>query len=312
MHRQQCHPRKAAPSFDLKADPSPELATYYRIVETRNVVPVPVDSTSKPSQRRRTQDYDNPTGPGIAPLTFATATLIQNNLGGYGPDDGAEEMRFSGIGETVAGASVDLVVTVNSSVYEPNNAESNMINGFFGQVNQKAGVASDVSFCFEDTTSGENVFLDGFGFEFHDFDDATNSDESIVYANEVVTVNRMSSWEVSDDFDPPVPTQLLIENRKGGSKEFRSSQRGVGGDNAQDPDDLTDLQKSRMFRISYENIDCVFMRFVVEIQTDNGADNDCMPPWGGSRPLTSRLAHTPPLTRSRPMPQQMGATSFFR
>ena len=253
VHRQQCHPPTAV-SY------SADLATYYRIVETRNGVPVPVTSSSSSPQRRRTQS-DDPTGPGVAPLTFDGATLLQNNLGGFGPDNGAEEMRFSGIGQNIAGTSIDLVVTITGEqTYEPYNVQNNMINGLFGQINQKAGIASDVEFCFQDTSTGQNVVLDGFGFEFHDFDNGENSDGTITWCREVVTVGGMTSWEISDNFDPPVTTQLSYESRKGGSMEFKSTTRGIGADNAQDPDDLTDLQKSRMVELLYVNTQCVTMR----------------------------------------------------
>ena len=245
--------------------------------------------------------------PGIAELSFVGATIANSNLGGYGPDtSGEQDLRFEGVGQTTSGFSIDLVVTAIDG-YEPWNTDSTMINGQFGQINLRGERESTLQFCFEEMGSaGARVTLDAFTFVFHDFDNGGTT------SRERLRVGGFSSYATSAELDPPVATQLGVSTLDDGRAQFYSTEKGVGGDNAQDPDDLTDLQKSRMFRISYENIDCVFMRFVVEIQTDNGADNDCMPPWGGSRPLTSKLAHTPPLTRSRPMPQQMGATSFFR
>ena len=57
--------------------------------------------------------------------------MTQNNLGGFGPDSGAEEIRFAGVGEK-NGAAMDLVVT-DLSGYDPSNVAQNRVNGLFGQ-----------------------------------------------------------------------------------------------------------------------------------------------------------------------------------
>ena len=53
-----------------------------------------------------------------------------------------------------------------------------------------------------------------------------------------------------------IAISTLDDNRT----QFVASTRGYGGDNAQDPDDLTDLQKSRMVELLYVNTQCVTMR----------------------------------------------------
>ena len=75
-------------------------------------------------------------------LTFSGATVSQNNLGGNGPDSGAEEMRFGDIGTTPDGESIDLVVTADSG-YEVKNSDNNkIVNDEFGTINQLAGTVS--------------------------------------------------------------------------------------------------------------------------------------------------------------------------
>ena len=63
---------------------------------------------------------------------------------------------------------------------------------------------------------------------------------------ERLIVGDFASYTVSDDMDPPVPTQLNVTQRDDGRMQFVSTRRGIGKDNAQDPFDLTDVQKARM------------------------------------------------------------------
>lgn len=65
----------------------------------------------------------------------------------------------------------------------------------------------------------------------------------------------------SEDLDVgAVPTELDISTLDDNRTQFVASTRGYGGDNAQDPDDLTDLQKSRMVELLYVHTHCVTMR----------------------------------------------------
>jgi hypothetical protein len=94
-----------------------------------------------------------------ANLDFSTATLEQSNLGGLGPDSGAEELRYGSIG-TVQGQSLDLVVTTLGA-YAVNNNGMNGRYGKFGRINTKASsplAMSDFKFSFvEAGTSNEVV-----------------------------------------------------------------------------------------------------------------------------------------------------------
>ena len=47
-------------------------------------------------------------GDGFAELNFFGATLTNNNLGGFGPDEGPQNIRFRGVGQTLGGHSFDL------------------------------------------------------------------------------------------------------------------------------------------------------------------------------------------------------------
>ena len=65
-------------------------------------------------------------------IDFYSAELSHNNLGGYGPDTGDENLRFAGVATTDDGRTLDLVVTADSG-YEPSNTAMNKINGLFAQ-----------------------------------------------------------------------------------------------------------------------------------------------------------------------------------
>jgi len=73
----------------------------------------------------------------------------------------------------------------------------------------------------------------------------------------------MSSYSLSTDMDPPVPTELSVTELDDGRMQFVSTEVGIGNDNAQDPDDLSDVQKARMVRLNFENTDCVDMEFAI-------------------------------------------------
>jgi len=74
-----------------------------------------------------------------AKLDFSVATLAQNNLGGFGPDSGVEELRYAGAGTTAAGEPFDLVVTTLNAYQAAmkNGKNANGIRGKFGQINVK-------------------------------------------------------------------------------------------------------------------------------------------------------------------------------
>jgi len=67
-------------------------------------------------------------------MNFSTSTVMHSNLGGQGPDDGAETLVFANIA-VQDGVAVDLVVTAGTP-YEANSALKNGIHGgVFGIIN---------------------------------------------------------------------------------------------------------------------------------------------------------------------------------
>ena len=102
----------------------------------------------------------------MAHFDFTTAELINNNLGGAGPDvSGDDNMRFRAIGE-YEGTTIDLVVTADADYAAAAN-DRNTINGVFGQINLAADRESTLGFCFVQTDTDDAVVLDTFSFVFH-------------------------------------------------------------------------------------------------------------------------------------------------
>ena len=142
--------------------------------------------------------------PGIAPLDFGAANVTNSNLGGLcgqscqGTIDGtgvrrfntttglctfhdiqategttpclaAHEMYYQGVGTTLSGTQVDLRVT-NVSRYLPFKATANGLSGVWGAINVLTNHPADFLFEFVDSSTGDPVVLDEFGFTFLDLD----------------------------------------------------------------------------------------------------------------------------------------------
>jgi hypothetical protein len=89
-------------------------------------------------------------------------------LGGAGPDDGPEELRFSGVG-TLGGASFDLVLKTTSPYVRGRNP-SGCTNGKFGRIMMR--YRQEVSFeaSFRSSATDAPVTLPAFWFSFFDIE----------------------------------------------------------------------------------------------------------------------------------------------
>jgi len=167
-----------------------------------------------------------------AGLNFSTSTVSHSNLGGQGPDDGAETLVY----ESVAvqdGVSVDLIVTA-SSPYFPNSALKNGIHGgLFGIINVAVNTAVDLNFRFVDR-QGSPVTLDPFFFTLYDIDQGMDHS-----SRESVTARGFSEYRVAEE------TELRIEVLGDDSATFTSSLRGGKVDNPTHPMALTNAEKER-------------------------------------------------------------------
>jgi len=164
---------------------------------------------------------------------------VHSNLGGEGPDSGAEEMRYSNIA-TVNGVGVDLVVT-NTTLYEFKTVKTNGLKGCFGKFNLVA--PSSVTLSFRFVQAGTNDIADASNFLFSVYD----VDESGQGIKEQLTFTTPVDgyWLMAD-------TELVSTgSAAAGDLTFESTVVGVGSDNPEFPENLNSLQKARTVTVQY-------------------------------------------------------------
>jgi hypothetical protein len=144
-------------------------------------VPLKFPSRSKPKDRKGRNILFS----GISQLVFCqeesvylnlkNSRVIQSNLGGRGPDQGAHELRYENVA-TYQNEQLDLVVTADENYgYTPWNTTQNGLHGDFGHVNLWSGPSqedSEAYLFFTVMRSGTNdmVTLPAFAFVLFDFD----------------------------------------------------------------------------------------------------------------------------------------------
>jgi len=101
-----------------------------------------------------------------ANIDFSSASLGTNNVGGLGPDAGAEEMRYQNILP-----ATDLVVTAVTPLDgKPNTgAVNNMKNGF-GSLIVRWGTTTDFQFQFVQSGTATPVVIEEYHMAFFDMD----------------------------------------------------------------------------------------------------------------------------------------------
>jgi len=165
-------------------------------------------------------------------MNFSQSVVSHSNLGGQGPDDGAETLVYQNVA-IQDGVAVDLVVTA-ATPYEPNSALKNGLHGgLFGIINQKVNNAVDLNFRFVDR-NGSPVTMDPFFFTLYDIDQGMDH-----ASRESVTARGFSEYRVAEE------TELRIEVLGDDSATFTSSLRGGKVDNPTHPMALTNAEKER-------------------------------------------------------------------
>lgn len=165
-------------------------------------------------------------------MNFSNSIVSHSNLGGQGPDDGAETLVYQNIA-IHDGVAVDLVVTA-ATPYEPNSALKNGLHGgLFGIINQKVNNAVDLNFRFVDR-QGVPVTLDPFFFTLYDIDQGMDH-----ASRESVTARGFSEYRVAEE------TELRIQVLGDDAATFTSSLRGGKVDNPTHPMALTNAEKER-------------------------------------------------------------------
>jgi len=188
-------------------------------------------------------------------MNFSTSIVSHSNLGGQGPDDGAETLVYQNIG-IQDGVAVDLIVTA-ATPYMPNSALRNGIHGgVFGIINQKVNNDVDLTFRFVDREGGP-VMMDPFFFTFYDVDQGMDH-----ASRESVTVRGFTEYRVAEE------TELRIEVLGDDAATFTSSLRGGKVDNPTHPMALTNAEKERTVVLKFPQTS----EFSVSFSESNYAD----------------------------------------
>jgi len=169
-----------------------------------------------------------------------TLTVSQNNLGGVGPDDGAEEIRYVNAA-VIDGQTVDLVLTTDGD-FITNKPSANGNAGAFGKVNVKCGTEVTVKFSVVNSETGAPVTLDSVALTWYDMDEGKKG------KGRATVSTCTASGAVSS-----TNTELVLAN-DGGCHSATSSVAGTGKDNPKSPHNLDSLQIARAVTFPYQGV----------------------------------------------------------
>jgi len=236
------------------ATPTSAPFTPLAATPASSVINSPADSPEDPSCLGKTKMETE--------LDFFNSKLTKNSLheGGI--------MKFEDIG-IVRDRPVDLIVTVvPGTTYESERAEiRNGKNGKFGNINLYTKLGDFESgqgnfrFCFHDHETQEKTTVDSFVWSVYDVDErnaaANGIKEKMIM--DLSKVHDYMLWPNADETE----IKLFCEDTKtappcadGERTVFHSSTHGVGGDNPNDPDNMTSQQKKRSIVFSFKDTDC--------------------------------------------------------
>jgi len=169
-----------------------------------------------------------------------TLSVTQSNLGGVGPDSGAEEIRY-GNAAVVNGKAVDLVLTTDGT-FKSSKPSKNGNSGAFGVLNVKCGSSVTVTMKVVDSDSGAPVVLDAVALTWYDLDEGKKEK-----GRASVKTCGSTGAIVTDN------TELTLK-REGDCSTATSSVAGTGKDNPKNPNQLDSLQVSRSVTLPYKGV----------------------------------------------------------
>lgn len=169
-----------------------------------------------------------------------TLTVTQNNLGGVGPDDGAQEIRYSNAA-VVDGRTVDLVLSTDGT-FQTSKPSKNGNAGAFGALNVKCGTSVTVTMKVVDSETGGPVVLDSVALTWYDLDEGKRGK-----GRATVQTCGSTGAIVSQN------TELTLV-REGDCSSATSSVPGTGKDNPKSPHQLNSLQISRALTLPFKQV----------------------------------------------------------
>lgn len=167
------------------------------------------------------------------------SNVVQNNLGGLGPDEGAEEIRYANA-IILDGRTLDVVLTAESE-YKTPKPTRNGAKGGFGVFTTKAKTSTDFKFTFVDSSDGSPVAVKDLALTFYDMDEGKKGRQK-------ESISVCNSEEVYTTSDTE-----LSSTKTGSCRTYTSSTRGTGKDNPQRPDELTRTQAARSVTFEFHS-----------------------------------------------------------
>lgn len=184
------------------------------------------------------------TGDSCLPCNICTGSqkvdlsnVVQNNLGGLGPDSGAEEIRYKHAID-LDGRKVDVVLAAESTYSTPKSSVNGNSDGGFGVFTMKTKTSTNFKFSFVDANTDEPVGVKDLALTFYDLDQAKNTRQQ-------ETISACGAGEVYTTSDTE-----LVHSNSGVCHSLTSTTKGTGKDNPSSANDLTKTQAARS--VTYE------------------------------------------------------------
>ena len=237
-------------------------------------------------------------------LEAACQTILQNNLGGQGPDNGAEELRFGSAG-SFAGRPFDLVFKT-TGVGAGGGADGSYVKGAdsitngcpdgggFGKIGMRRSQKAGFTMTFRDSVTNDPVVLPAFRFAFMDIDAGNDA-----AWKEHVFVTGYNGYTLDDN------TYLAVTNRNEGGRDgiwvaSTDAYASSSSDNPSDPEALTATQ--RRLTVTLEFLSTSQVHFTLQ----SGRPTDYAPNHKGGAFFftgsTNMLAPCPPAMPPPPSP----------
>jgi len=182
-------------------------------------------------------------------VDFGAGTLSANNLGGVGPQAGAEEIRYANMGTSETGKAFDVVVTALGP-YDPPKPEINGIKGEFGAINQRKGSTTDFKFSFVEPGTNTPVQLKEVHMALFDLDGNADQLES--------AASKGYKGYVTDT----VPS-LLASRLPDGRTQFSADGVTPNIPNPTTPDALNSLQRKGSVMYFYSGVSSFDLTFAI-------------------------------------------------
>ena len=237
-------------------------------------------------------------------LEAACQTILQNNLGGQGPDNGAEELRFGSAG-SFAGRPFDLVFKT-TGVGAGGGADGSYVKGAdsitnecpdgggFGKIGMRRSQKAGFTMTFRDSVTNDPVVLPAFRFAFMDIDGGNDA-----AWKEHVFVTGYNGYMLDDN------TYLAVTNGNEGGRDgiwvaSTDAYASSSADNPSDPEALTATQ--RRLTVTFEFLSTSQVHFTLQ----SGRPTDYAPNHKGGAFFftgsTNMLAPCPPAMPPPPSP----------